>query len=229
MSQDTITLQLDKREVVGKRLRGLRLSGQVPAVVHDHGKDSLVVQGEYNSVQKTFSKAGKHHIVALDVAGKSYSAIIKDVSLDPRKNTITHIVFNAVHADEKLETEVPVHFKFAEGNESTPAERAGLIVLHNAETVGIEALPKDLPDALYFDAEKLVEAGDQATAADLIVPKGVELKVEPEHVLATVFEPSALAAANDAAGGDAEEAAPAEAADEGAGEGETPAAEETKE
>jgi len=36
------------------------------------------------------------------------------------------------------------------------------------------------------------------------VPDGVSIKTEEATVLATVFEPSALAAANDAAGGDAE-------------------------
>jgi hypothetical protein len=64
-------------------------------------------------------------------------------------------------------------------------------------------LSKDLPDAVTYDAESLVNVGDQITVADLQVPKGVELEVEPEHVVATVFEPSALAAANDDAGGDA--------------------------
>ena len=215
MSHETITLSLEIRETVGKRLRALRQSGFVPAVVHDHGKDSLIVQAVYNPLAKVVGQAGKHHIVALDVAGKAYNAIIKDVSLDPRKGTITHVVFNAVKADEKIETEVPIHAQYAEGNDASPAERAGLIVLHNAETVEIEALPKDLPDVLYFDAEKLVAAGDQATAADIVLPKGVTLKTEPEHVIATVFEPSALAAANDAAGGDAEEAAPAEETAEG--------------
>jgi hypothetical protein len=38
----------------------------------------------------------------------------------------------------------------------------------------------------------------------LVVPSCVELEVEPEYVVATVFEPSALAAANDDAGGDAQ-------------------------
>jgi hypothetical protein len=42
------------------------------------------------------------------------------------------------------------------------------------------------------------------TVADLIVPKDVEVKADAEHVLATVFEPSALQAANEDAGGDAE-------------------------
>jgi hypothetical protein len=38
----------------------------------------------------------------------------------------------------------------------------------------------------------------------LQVPKGVELELEPEHVIATVFEPSALAAANEQAAGTAD-------------------------
>jgi large subunit ribosomal protein L25 len=97
-----------------------------------------------------------------------------------------------------------VHVKYDEGNDASPAERGGLIVLHNAETVEVEALPKDLPDALYFNGEKLVEVGDHATVEDLQVPQGVTVKTEGTTTLATVFEPSALAAANDAAGGDAE-------------------------
>lgn len=204
MSQDTISLDLEIRETIGKRLRGLRQNGLVPAVIHDHGKDSITVQGEYNVVQKAVHRAGKNHIVALNAGGKKFTALIKDVSLDPRKNTITHVVFNAVKANEKVDAAVPVHIKYDEGNDASPAERAGLIVLHNAETVEVEALPKDLPDALYYDGEKLVATGDQATVADLDVPKGVDVKTEESTVLATVFEPSALAAANDAAGGDAE-------------------------
>ncbi|HMH31239.1 MAG TPA: hypothetical protein VK534_02065, partial [Methylomirabilota bacterium] len=35
--------------------------------------------------------------------------------------------------------------------------------------------------------------------------EGVEIETEDTHAVATVYEPSALAAANDAAGGDAEE------------------------
>lgn len=204
MSQDKITLDIQKREVVGKRLRTLRQSGFVPLVIHDHGKPSVVAQSEYNVLDKVVGQAGKHHLVNLSLDGTAYITLIKDVTLDPRKNTITHVVFNAVKANEKVDAEVPVHIRYAEGDEATPAERSGLIVLHNIEVVEIEALPKDLPDVLYFSADKLVEAGDQVTVADLDVPVGVVVKEDQTQVLATVFEPSALAAANDAAGGSAE-------------------------
>jgi len=204
MSHETITLELSIRETVGKGLGKLRREGLVPAVIHDHGKPSVIVQGVYQDVYKTFVKAGKNHPVNIKAGNKSYTTLIKDVSLEPRKGTITHVVFNAVRANEKVTAEVPVHMKYPEGDEATPAEKAGLIVLHNTEVVEVEALPKELPDALYYPAEKLAEVGNQATVADLELPSGVMVKTEETTVLATVFEPSALAAANDAAGGDAE-------------------------
>jgi large subunit ribosomal protein L25 len=204
MSHDKLELDLQTRETVGKGLNALRRSGQVPAVIHDHGKDSVIVQGEYMNVYKTVNQAGKNHPIAVSVGGKKYTALVKDVSLDPRKGTYTHIVFNAVNANETVTAEVPLHAKYDEENESSPAERAGLIVLHNVEVVEVEALPANLPDALYFNGETLVEAGNQLTVADLIVPKNVTIKTEESTVIATVFEPSALAAANDSAGGDAE-------------------------
>jgi len=210
-----ITLNLQPREVTGKAVKKLRQDKLVPAVIHDHGKPSVVVMGEYLEVLKAFQKAGKHHTVSLQANGKHFTALIKQADFDPKKHLLRHVVFNAVKANEKVDAEIPVKIKYAEGNDSTPAERAGLVVLHQLAEVEIAALPKDLPDALFFDGEKLVAAGDSATVADLIAPMGVTIKTDPSHPLATVFEPSALQAANDAAGGDAEEEVPAEEAAEG--------------
>lgn len=227
MSQDIATLALEPRNIIGKRLRGLRLSGKVPAVIYDHGKDSIVVQADYNVLHKAVRQAGKNHVIALNVGTKSYNALVKDISLDPRKNTITHVVFNAVAANEVVDAEVPVRMRLAEGNDASPAERAGLIVLHNTETVEVEAFPRNLPDALYFDGEKLVSTGDQITVAEIDVPNGVTITTELSTVLATVFEPGALAAANDAAGGDAEPGDEANVASEQAEDSTAPVSSES--
>ena len=211
-----ITLDLEKREITGKAVKRLRDQGLVPAVIHDHGKESVHVTATYIDMLKVYQTAGKHHPVSLKAGGVQYTALIKAVDFDPKKHLIRHVVFNSVKANEKADAEIPVRIQFAEGNEATPAERAGLVVLHQLESVEVEALLKDMPDVLYFDGEKLVEVGDHASVADLIVPAGVTVKTDPAHPLAAVFEPSALQAANDAAGGDAEEEAPAvEAAEAG--------------
>lgn len=205
MSQDTISLTLEARTVTGKAVKHLRKSGHIPAVIHDHGKASLVVQGDSTAVLKVWRQAGKHHPVELTAGDQSFVALIKEAVFDPKKHLLTHVVFNAVDKNQKVDADIPVHPRYGEGNESSPAERAGLIVLTQLETVQVKAIAAKLPDFLEYDAEKLVDIGDHVTVADLTIPEGVELETEIEHAVATVYEPSALAAANDAAGGDAEE------------------------
>jgi large subunit ribosomal protein L25 len=192
------------REVTGKQVRQLRRSDIVPAVIHNHGKESINVQADYNTIMKAYRAAGRHHPVELTADGTKYLAIIKTVTFEPKKHRLSHVVFNAVNANQRVEAEIPVKPQYDGDNESSPAERASLIVLSNLDEVMVEAVPSKLPDVLYYDAEKLVEVGDHVTVADLIVPEGVEVKVEAEHTIATVYEPIAVAAANDDAGGDAE-------------------------
>jgi large subunit ribosomal protein L25 len=204
MSQDVISLTLEPREVTGKAVKHLRREGQIPAVIHDHGQESVIVQAPYLPLVKVWQQAGKHHPVELTAGSKKYTALIKDAEFDPKKHRLTHIVFNAVNANEQVEAEIPVRPRYAEGNESSPAERSGLIVLSHLETVQVKSVPSKLPDFLEYDAEKLVEVGDSATVADLHAPADVEIVTEAEHSIATVYEPSALQAANEAAAGEGE-------------------------
>jgi len=205
MAQDAINLTLEPRNVTGKAVKHLRREGTVPAVIHDHGKDSVVVQADYMALLKVWQKAGKHHPVNLKAGDKTYTALIKTAEFDPKKHLLTHVVFNAVDKNQKVEAEVPVRPRYDEGNDASPAERNGLIVLSHLDVVQVKAVPDKIPDLLEYDAEKLVEIGDNLTVADLTIPADVELITEPEHSIATVYEPSALQAANEAAAGEAEE------------------------
>jgi len=211
-------------------VRHLRRDGHIPAVIHDHGKPSLVVQADATQMLKVWKQAGKHHPVELKTSDQKFTALIKTAEFDPKKHQLTHVVFNAVDKNQKVEAEIPVRPRYDEGNESSPAERNSLVVLTQLETVQVKSIPSALPDFLEYDAEKLVEVGDNVTVADLTAPEGVEIETEAEHSIATVYEPSAIAAANEAAAGDAEEEVPAEEAEEGEegaeGEGETAEGEE---
>ena len=205
MSSDQITLELSQREILGKKVKHLRSKGLVPAVIHNHGQDSLILQGSGKDMLKVYMEAGKHHPVVVNIGSKKFTTLIKDVEFEHRHQDLVHIVFNAVSADQKVEAEVPIHAKFSEGNEASPAERSGLMVLNNLETVMIAAFPQDIPDVVYYDAEKLINIGDHIRVSDLIIPKDVVLKTDLNSQVASVFEPSAVAAANDAVGGTDEE------------------------
>lgn len=217
MSDQTITLKLENREVFGKAVKNLRAEGKIPAVIHDHGKESVHVMAPFIDVFKVYQQAGKHHTVDLTVGNKKYLALIKDASFEPRKNQLTHVVFNAIRQDQKVETEVPIEL-----TGEIPAVRASLIVLTHLETVEVEGLPKDLVDSLSVDATVLAEVGDKLTVGDVVIPSGLTLLSDPETVIATVEMPKdQIADANAAAeemaqanaGETAEEATETEASD----------------
>jgi large subunit ribosomal protein L25 len=219
---DDISLKLEERSVIGKQVRQLRRDGLIPAVIHDHGKPSVHVMGKYPDVYKVYRQAGRHHAIKLTVGGKTYTVLIKTTAFEPRKHLLSHVVFGAVEANEKVNAEIPIRL-----TDDIPAERASLLVIRHLEAVEVEALPKDLPDEIIVDASSLVEVGDKLSVSDIVIPSGVVIITEPEHAIATVYEPSAVQAANDALAGEAEEVAPeAEAAEgEEAVEGETTEAE----
>ena len=182
-------VKLEQRTVAGKGLNKLRHDGVVPAVIHNHGAESILVMAPERELVKIYQAAGKHHPLNLEVGSDKYLALIKDAHFDPVKRRLQHIVFQAIKQDEKVEAEVPIRI---EGD--VPAEKVGLMLLHQLDAVEIEALPKNLPDELVVSAEGLVELHDKITVGDLVVPSGVTILTDAEHPIATVAESRAMAA-----------------------------------
>jgi large subunit ribosomal protein L25 len=195
MSGDTIAVELQERTVVRKGLQGLRASGLIPAVIHDHGNPSIHVMGDFTQLSKIYSAAGKHHPVQLTVGKQQHLVMIKDVDFEPAKHRMRHIVFQAIKQNEETEAEVPITFKEVE----IPAEKLSLLVLKQLDRVQVKALPKDLPDELVLDPGKLTEVGDHLTVADLEVPQGVTVLTDPVSQIAIVEMPKDQVAEADAA------------------------------
>lgn len=194
----SVSLKLEERTEQGKKVAALRKQGFVPGVVYGSTYGPKTVKAPLPELQKTVRQAGKHHPVQITIGNDTRLAMIKSIDVGPVKQNLRHVSFHVIKQNEKVATEVPV---VVTGEGETPAEKAGLVLLKTADTVAIEALPANLPESLAADGEKLVAEGDRLTVADLMVPANVTITSEPETVLVTVFEPAALAAANDAAGG----------------------------
>lgn len=216
---DSIVLKIEERDVHGKKVARLRREGIIPAVVYGSAIDAMSVQASELELAKVIRAAGQHTPIQLVGGKKKQIAMIKDIDRDPVKHTLRHVSFHAVRADEEVTTDVPIRLI---GEGESEAERNGLVVLQALEQIEIKALPMELPDALEVSILELAEAGDRITVADIKVPKGVEIvdnddgRSDDEDdedkqgimdlVVASVYEPSALAAANESAAGDAESA-----------------------
>ena len=192
MGSDTITLKLTERSELGKAVKALRRQGIVPANIYERGKESQAVSAKYGEIAKVYHQAGKHHPVELDIDGKKRLAMIKDVDINVAKNTVRHIAFHAVKRNERVEAEVPVRL---EGD--VPAEKTGLLVLQNMDTVIVEAIPANLPNELVIDASKLVEDGDKVTVADINTIDNVTIISDSDIMVFSVETPKdQIAAAN---------------------------------
>lgn len=209
-------VKLQERTVLGKGLNALRREGMVPGVIHNHGDSSVHVMAPELELTKVYTAAGKHHPLELNVGEQKYLALIKDAHFNPVKRQLEHVVFQAIKRNEKVEAEVPIRL---EGE--VPAEKIGLMILHQLDSVQVEAFPRNLPDELKVDATKLAELHDKITVADLELPEGVTILTEEDHPIATVVETRAQVAEEAAT----EELTPEEAAAEAekgeGGEGET--------
>ena len=200
-----ITLKLEERSVAGKHVYKLRHEGIVPSVVYGASFDPINTQSGIVETTKVSHAAGKHSPVTLTIGGKKKLAIIKTIDYDPVRHQVRHIAFHAIKQDDVITTEVPIHLT---GMGESEAEKAGLVILQAIEHTLVKAKPASLPESLELSVANLATTDDKLTLADIKLPKDVEFadnEQDLELVVANVYEPSALQAANDAAGGDAEE------------------------
>ena len=200
-----ITLKLDERTAEGKKLAKLRQSGFVPSVIYGGHDQPIMAQSKQIETTKIVHTVGRHTPITLNIDGKKKLAIIKSIDMDPVKHVLRHIAFHTIKQTDIITTEVPI---ILVGIGESAAERAGLVILQAIEHIEVKAKPADLPESLELSIIELETTEDKISVGDIKLPAGVEfddIDQDLELIIANVYEPSALQAANEAAGGDAED------------------------
>lgn len=214
-----ISLKLDQRTAQGKKADKIRKEGFVPSVIYGDKVEPIMTQSPLVETLKVVHAAGKHTPVNLVIDGKKKLAIIKTIDFEPVKHNLRHVAFHAINQNDIITTEVPIVLV---GQGESAAEKAGLVVLQAIEKIEVKAKPADLPEAIELSIVDLSTTDDRLVVGNIKLPNGVEfadVEQDLELVIANVYEPGALQAANEAAGGEAE----AETEPEVEGEGETAA------
>ena len=222
MSNDRISLAVEKREITGKKVAKVRDDGMIPAVIYGSEFEPTNVQIPYVALTKAIRIVGTHSPIDIKIGEKTQTAIVKTIDVNPRTNRISHIAFQAVSADQVVTTWVPV---VVIDEDESEAKKAGLAVMQFVDELEIKAKPADLPKNLEISAKSLKEDGEKLTIGDIKLPEGVVF-ADPEEVaneltIAIVQDPAAMAAAAEAAekaAAEAEAAVKAAEAPEGEGE-----------
>lgn len=188
MSEHKLTLE--KRELIGKKVKTLRAKGMIPSVVYG-GKKPLLTASDYVATEKVLDIVGYHSPLDLDLDGKKQMAIVKNVAIDPVYRKIINVEFQAISAKEAVEATTPVVVVDFEASEASKTYHFALT--QSVEEIEVKAKPADLPESLTIDASNLKDVDDKLTLADIKLPNGVEFAekdIDMERVVASLYDPA---------------------------------------
>lgn len=204
-------LVVEKRKILGKKVKQLRRDGIIPANVYGKNIKSQAVQVKADEFLKIHDEVGETGLVDLTIGEEVIPVLIQHVNTDFR-HQILHADFYQVNLKEKVKAAVPLEVI---GEPKAVTDKAGLLMNILSE-VEVEALPEELPERIEVNVEHLTNVDDQITVAELKVPAGVEILTDKEQVVSKIGELVTKEAQEEAA---AEEAAAEAAKAEGGAEG----------
>ena len=181
---DTISLELQKRDVYGKKNKALRREGITPAHVFGHGVKSQALQGATSELERVVERAGKSRLIGLKIEGekRARSVIVREVQRKPSSGLLFHVDFYQLRTKEKISVEVPVHIV---GQAPALENTANKLEIDLPE-VTIECLPAQIPSRLDVDVSSLVDASDVIRVGDLKLAEGLSIHNDAELVVAKI-------------------------------------------
>ncbi|MBI4100492.1 50S ribosomal protein L25 [Candidatus Microgenomates bacterium] len=197
-------LTVEKRTILGKKVKKLRREGILPANIYGKDIKSLAVQLKDKEFETVFKEAGETGLVDVAVNGEVKPVLIHNVQVEPLSNQYLHADFYQVNLKEKIKAMVPV---VAVGEAKAVIDKVG-IILQPLSEIEVEALPEDLPEKIEVNVEKLANLDEQIAVGDLKAPEGVEILTDPSQVVVKI----AALVSKEAEELAAQEAAAAEAA-----------------
>ena len=145
----TVSLSGSLRENVGsKDAKHLREEGRVPGVIYGNGQNIHfhVKETELNKLVFTPDV----NFVGIDLDGKEYKAIFKEIQFHPVTDRITHFDLLAITEDKIIDIALPVRLT---GN--SPGVLNGGKLRQNYRKLKVKALAKDLPEFIELDIAEL--------------------------------------------------------------------------
>jgi large subunit ribosomal protein L25 len=181
--QNTLTAQ--RREVVGRHLGQLRRQGIVPANIFGRGRPSVAIQIDGHDLKKLLAAHGGSKLIQLQVDGARETAIVRHIGRDPRTGQIEHVDFMHIEMTEKMRARVPLRLV----GEAPAVRQLDGVLLHLVDTLEVECLPQELPEALELDISGMDSLDAGLHARDIKLPAGVSLMADPDEAVVKMTPP----------------------------------------
>ncbi len=193
---DQVTLEVQRRQITGKKVRRLRRAGIIPANIYGRGSESMPIQ--LNALEFTrFLKAhGPTTILRLTVGnGDGNAAVVRHVQREPATGAIQHVDFMHIEMTEPIRARIPIRID----GEAPAVKSDDGILLHLLESIEVEALPADLPESITVDVTPLAELNQSLHVSDLHVPTSVTVLTDADELIVKIERPRVIVEPTEAA------------------------------
>jgi large subunit ribosomal protein L25 len=174
----TITIEGQLRTEKGKKAtRQLRSQELVPGVIYGGEQEVNFVASA--KALKPIVYTPEFMQAEVQVDGKSYVCILKDLQFDKVSDQLLHVDFLELVGDKKVVATLPLHLT------GTPAGvKAGGKLVTKMKSLKVKALPKDLKEAITLDISNL-ELNENIRVED-VKADNMEIMNSPRIPIATV-------------------------------------------
>jgi large subunit ribosomal protein L25 len=192
--------------------RRLRADDLIPGVLYGRGMTPVSVSVERRELRLALSgPAGVNTVLALEVDGTSYPAVIKELQRHPVKRQVSHIDFLQVNMNEEITVHIPLRLE----GEAKAVQAENGLVDPAVDTIEVSCTPNNMPSEFVVDITDM-QPHDVIRLADLPMPVGVTALGDPDMPIVTILVTAAAEAeaSTSAEGAEGEGAEGGEAASE---------------
>ena len=181
---DRITLKLQLRETLGKKVKALRRAGITPVHLYGSGTSPRSLQCQSQELVKVLTRAGGNTAVSITIDGESdeHLAFVREIQWNPIRGDLFHVDFLRTEATQLVSAEVPV----ALIGDSPGARQISGTVVQQLRTISVEALPLDMPQDIQVDLSVLTEPDGVIRAGDIPMPSNATLLTDANEVIARI-------------------------------------------
>lgn len=177
------------RERAGKgAARSARRAGRIPGVLYGHGEDSVALTVDAHSFGRLLHDVSvENTLIDLELEGReALKVLVREVQRHPYRDQVLHVDFFHISMEEKITLDVPVTLL---GNPLGVRLHGGILD-HSMREIGIQCLPKDIPEKVEIDVSGL-DIGDSVRVGDLRLDN-VQVMEDADQAIVTVVPPTVI-------------------------------------
>ena len=164
-------LILQKRELLGKKVKSLRREGLIPAVVYNSKTESFNTVLKKNDAQWLYRNATSTTILDGEFEGRNFKFLVKEFDINSVTGEINHVSIFEIDENAPMVFTIPFTLVGI-----SPAVKNNLGILVNAlDSVDVRCQLNKLQPEIEIDISSLTEPGQTITVEDITLPEGMIL------------------------------------------------------